>query len=76
MISTLRSEVNELKQREESKVDKQIIKSLIIGYFVATEDRKPDVQRLLARILDFNAEEMAKTNVKIGRQKEPPEGKL
>ena len=60
----------QLKDQNETKVDKQVLKGLTIGYFTATEDRKADVQRLLARILDFNAEEMDRAGVRIGRKRE------
>ncbi|RWS28270.1 Thyroid receptor-interacting protein 11-like protein, partial [Leptotrombidium deliense] len=66
LIDKLCTEISELKNSYEGKVDKQIIKSLVLGYFNTPHDKKHEVQRLLARILDFNHEEMQKAGLQIG----------
>lgn len=45
-------------------MDKQFIKNLVVGYFKA-DDKKQDVARLLARVLDFNELEMRQAGVQL-----------
>jgi myosin heavy subunit len=71
LIYALRQEIDELKASFEGKVDKQIMKSLIIGYFVAPQDKRHEVERLLARFLDFNQQEMERAKIVIGRKRTP-----
>ena len=47
------------------------MKNLVLGYFVTPQDKRHEVERLLARILDFNQEEMAKAKITIGRMRTP-----
>lgn len=63
-----RKEIQELKSSHEGKVDKQIIKNLVLGYFCSPPDKKHEVERLLARILDFNQEEMDRAKLRFGTQ--------
>ena len=65
-LSLSRKEIQELKASQEGKVDKAIIKNLVLGYFCSPADQKHEVERLLARILDFNQEEMDRAKLKIG----------
>ncbi|CAG2166784.1 unnamed protein product, partial [Oppiella nova] len=69
LVADLRAQMASLVTSSEGKVDKQIIKSLIIGYFVTPEDKRAEVQRLLARFLDFNQQEMDRTRIEIGRKR-------
>lgn len=68
-LSVTRKEIAQLKASQEGKVDKQVIKSLVLGYFSSPADKKHEVERLLARILDFSQEEMDKANLKIPSSK-------
>jgi len=63
LVNRLHDEINNLNSSCEGKVDKQFIKNLVIGYF--TSDKKQDVARLLARILDFNESEMRRTGIQL-----------
>jgi len=60
-----RKEIEQLKSSHEGKVDKQIIKNLVLGYFSSPPDKKHEVERLLARILDFNQEEMDRAKLRF-----------
>ncbi|XP_074604266.1 thyroid receptor-interacting protein 11-like [Brevipalpus obovatus] len=66
-IAQLEKEISDLKSSYEGKVDKQIIKNLVLGYFGTPLDKKHEVERLLARILDFNQEEMSRAGLSIAR---------
>ncbi|XP_023224958.1 thyroid receptor-interacting protein 11-like [Centruroides sculpturatus] len=61
-------EIRDMKTNTEGKVDRQVMKSLVLGYFGAPLGQKPDVIRLLARVLDFSQEEMSKAGIKVGRE--------
>jgi len=67
-IHELHQHIEELRLSCEGKVDKQIIKHIVLGYFTAANDKRHEVERLLARILDFNREEMQKANILIGNE--------
>ncbi|XP_015792931.1 thyroid receptor-interacting protein 11-like [Tetranychus urticae] len=67
-ISKLEIDIANLKTSFEGKVDKQVIKNLILGYFGTPNDKKHEVERLLARVLDFNEEEMSRAGLSFGRQ--------
>lgn len=58
-----------MKASYEGKIDKQIIKSLLISFFATTHgtQARTEAERLLARFLDFNQQEMERSGIKIGR---------
>ena len=64
-MNRLHDEINNLNSSCEGKVDKQFVKNLVVGYFSAASDKKHDVARLLARILDFNEQEMRKAGIQL-----------
>lgn len=65
-MNRLHDEINQLNSSAEGKVDKQFIKNLVVGYFKAdSDDKKQDVARLLARILDFNELEMRRAGIQL-----------
>ncbi|KAG1653571.1 Thyroid receptor-interacting protein 11 [Nymphon striatum] len=45
------------------KVDKTIMKSLVLGYFSTPQDKRQEVVRLLASVLDFNQQEVQKVGL-------------
>ena len=67
-MQALQSKIQELDSSSEGKVDKQIMKSLVLGYFSSPNDKKHEVQRLLARILDFNQEDMNRVKMDFGNK--------
>ena len=36
------------------KVDKSLVKNLVVGYVVADNNKKPEVLKIVATVLDFN----------------------
>lgn len=52
--------MKEVKESSENKLDKQLVKSLLINYFTSPPELKKDVARLLVRILDFSESELIK----------------
>jgi hypothetical protein len=69
-IKRLGLEIVELKNSQAGKVDKQLMKSMVLGYFSTPADKKHEVERLLARILDFSQDEMAKANLQVGGRRQ------
>jgi len=75
LIDGLQQRIVDLETSFEGKVDKQIMKSLVLCYFSTQTDKRQEVERLLARILDFNQLEMEKAHILIGRdRKRTPSG--
>lgn len=64
-VTRLEAEVRRARERETEMVEKALIKSVLVQLLSAPEDRKPEIQRLLARILDFNETEMKRTGTQL-----------
>lgn len=67
-LERIRQEVYDVRSTTEGKVDKQIMKSLVLGYFSSPQGQRPEVVRLLARVLDFSRDEMDKAGISLGSQ--------
>lgn len=69
----MRKELQVVNASMNSKLDKQLVKSVVLGYLTASPDRKQEVGRLLARILDFDQQESqrAKLSHQSFWQREP-----
>ncbi|GFR29980.1 thyroid receptor-interacting protein 11 [Trichonephila clavata] len=74
-IKSTAQEIDTIKSNTEGKVDRVIMKSLVLGYFSTPPNQKSEVIRLLARVLDFNQEEMEKAGIVVGRQNKQQESK-
>ena len=69
-IDELNAKIVQLETSYEGKVDRQIVKSLLISYFATVPGTvaRSEGERLLARFLDFNQQEMERAGIKIGKQ--------
>lgn len=67
-LERVRQEVCVVRSTTEGKVDKQVMKSLVLGYFSTPQGQRAEVVRLLARVLDFSREEMDKAGISLGNQ--------
>lgn len=47
-----------LSEQEESRVDKDLVKNLLIGYFTAVAHKKNEVLQLITSILEFSPTEL------------------
>ncbi|XP_047468605.1 thyroid receptor-interacting protein 11-like [Penaeus chinensis] len=52
-----------LKTSSDNKVDKPLLRNLMVGYFATPPDKRPEVLRILAEVLDFSSEERARTGL-------------
>ncbi|XP_054717851.1 thyroid receptor-interacting protein 11-like [Uloborus diversus] len=76
-VKSTAKEIDCIKSNTEGKVDRMVMKSLVLGYFSTPANQKSEVIRLLARVLDFNQEEMEKAGLAVGRSPsrvEPKQG--
>jgi hypothetical protein len=50
----LRQELESVQQTQPGKIDKHLVKNVVLSYFSAPADQKAEAQRLLALILDLD----------------------
>lgn len=53
-VRMVRQELQAVQQAQHSKIDKQLVKSVVLSYLSAPIGQKPEAERLLARILDLD----------------------
>nr|XP_039262104.1 thyroid receptor-interacting protein 11-like [Styela clava] len=68
-IDELQDRLHDIASKNESMVDKEIVKNLIIGYFTSPNNKRPDVLRLITAVLRFSQQDVERMNAGA-----PPEG--
>ncbi|XP_076047245.1 uncharacterized protein LOC143028660 isoform X2 [Oratosquilla oratoria] len=63
LVNKARDEVACLKTNSEAKVDKHLVRNLLVGYFATQSDKQPEVLRIIATVLDFSPEERIRTGL-------------
>ncbi|XP_042207893.1 thyroid receptor-interacting protein 11-like [Homarus americanus] len=58
-----RDEVMCLKSSSEAKVEKPLLRNLLVGYFATPADKRQEVLRIIAEVLNFSGEERARTGL-------------
>ncbi|XP_045126232.1 thyroid receptor-interacting protein 11-like isoform X2 [Portunus trituberculatus] len=58
-----RDEVSCLKNSSEGKVEKPLLRNLLVGYFATPVDKRQEVLRIIAEVLDFSTEERSRTGL-------------
>lgn len=58
-----RDEVSCLKNSSEGKVEKPLLRNLLVGYFATPLDKRQEVLRIIAEVLDFSGEERARSGL-------------
>ena len=66
LLKKAQSELDSASSHNAGKVDKSLVKNLVVGYVTADAGKKPDVLRVVATVLDFNGEERQKTGLDGG----------
>ncbi|XP_037072861.1 thyroid receptor-interacting protein 11-like isoform X2 [Pollicipes pollicipes] len=59
----LQAEMEELKGNTSGKVDKSLVKNLVVGYVAAPAGHEREVLRVIATVLDFSREERARARL-------------
>ena len=54
-----------LSEQEESRVDKDLVKNLLLGYFTAASHKKNEVLKLISSILGFSSFELDQVNTAL-----------
>ena len=60
LLKKAQSELKEIQSNNTVKVDKYLVKNLIVGYLSADAAKKNEVLKVIATVLDFNKEEREK----------------
>ncbi|XP_014484270.1 PREDICTED: thyroid receptor-interacting protein 11-like isoform X2 [Dinoponera quadriceps] len=63
LVSSINEKVRETMERDEGKVDKTLVKNLLLGYLSPTTSDKSSILRVFATVLDFTESEKDKTGV-------------
>ncbi|TRY78139.1 hypothetical protein TCAL_06788 [Tigriopus californicus] len=63
LLKKAQSELTSISTHNAGKVDKSLIKNLVVGYACADDSKKPEVLKVVATVLDFNGEERQKTGL-------------
>lgn len=58
-----REEVICLKTSSEGKIEKNLLRNLLVGYFATPVDKRQEVLRIIAEVLDFSGEERVRTGL-------------
>lgn len=63
LVNTADQRINEAKESEEGKVDKNLVKNLLLGYLTSSMADKSSVLRVFATVLDFTEHEKNKAGL-------------
>ncbi|CAL8099773.1 unnamed protein product [Orchesella dallaii] len=62
-VERLSKQLEELNNNNVAKIDRYLIKNLIVGYFTTPTDKRTEVLRIIATVLDFNREDRQRTGL-------------
>ena len=65
-LMILQDEISSASNHSAGKVDKCLVKNLVVGYAAADAAKRPDVLRVIATVLDFNAEDRQRSGLEGG----------
>ena len=63
MLKSLQEKMLDMTNGQVGKVDRDLVKNLVIGYAISDVSKKPEILRIIATVLDFNGEERSKTGL-------------
>jgi len=66
MVKNMQEKLLVLSSGHVGKVDRDLVKNLVVGYVTADDSKKPEVLRIIATVLDFNSEERGRTGLEGG----------
>merc|ERR1719219_900358 len=67
LLKKAQNELKEVQSNTTVKVDKYLVKNLVVGYVNADASKKLEVLKVIATVLDFNQEEREKSGL-LGQQ--------
>jgi len=66
MVKNMQEKLLVLSSGHVGKVDRDLVKNLMIGYVTTDDSKKPEVLRIIATVLDFNSEDRGRTGLEGG----------
>lgn len=63
LLKQAQEKINNFNTSNVGKVDRSLVKNIVIGYVTADNTKKLEVLRIVATVLDFNQEERARTGL-------------
>jgi len=63
LLKQAQEKINNFNTSNVGKVDRSLVKNIVIGYVTADNSKKLEVLRIVATVLDFNQEERARTGL-------------
>jgi len=66
MVKNMQEKLLVLSNNQVGRVDRDLVKNLVVGYATADDSKKPEVLRIIATVLDFNSEERGRTGLDGG----------
>uniref|UniRef100_A0A0K2UXT6 Putative LOC100881350 [Megachile rotundata] n=1 Tax=Lepeophtheirus salmonis TaxID=72036 RepID=A0A0K2UXT6_LEPSM len=63
LLKNARKELSEINQNQNIKVDKNLIKNLVVGYAGADTNKKKEILKIIGTVLDFTPEERKKSGL-------------
>jgi len=66
MVKNTQAKLLVLSNGHVGKVDRDLVKNLLVGYVTTDDSKKSEVLRIIATVLDFNSEERGRTGLEGG----------
>lgn len=63
MVKSLQEKMLDMTNGQVGKVDRDLVKNLVIGYAISDVSKKSEILRIIATVLDFNGDERSKTGL-------------
>merc|ERR1719318_1812946 len=66
MVKNMQEKLLVLSSSQVGRVDRDLVKNLVVGYVTADDSKKAEVLRIIATVLDFNSDERGRTGLEGG----------
>ena len=63
LVRSLQEKTMKLTDGQVGRVDRDLVRNLVVGYVTADPNKKPEVLRIIATVLDFNSEDRGRTGL-------------
>merc|ERR1711915_786654 len=66
MMKSMQEKILTISNSQVGRVDRDLVKNLVVGYVTADDSKKSEVLRIIASVLDFNGDERGRTGLEGG----------
>ena len=63
LVRSVQEKMMKLTEGQVGRVDRDLVRNLVVGYVTADPTKKPEVLRIIATVLDFNSEDRGRTGL-------------